>query len=86
MSKLTKAQVRFLKLHAGDPKPHRWAWQTNGHEAHGAPETWTHLRAWSSKGTAQVSADELAGLAPYWTRFPDVNDAGRQALNPKGGE
>lgn len=77
---LTKAQLRFLRLHASEPKPHRWAWQTNGRDATGAPETWTHLRAWSADHTAMVSAAELKGLDAYWERFPEVNEAGRAAL------
>lgn len=78
--KLTKAQLRFLRLHASEPKPHRWAWQTNGQDALGAPETWTHLRAWNADRTATISTAELAGLAPYWVQFPEVNDTGRAAL------
>lgn len=86
MGELTKAQIRFLALHNEDPKPHRWAWQINGRDALGAPDTWTHLRAWSKTKTAAVTAAELEGLAPYWTQFPEVSDAGRAALAPQQGE
>lgn len=91
---LTRAQRRFLALHAATPAPHRWAWiQANGNPSvHPADNH--RLRAWRFAGpggklqVATISRDELKALEPCFDPFPKVSAAVRLLIQstPRQGQ